>query len=98
MYQYVYRGFAELADDPGRLFVFSATRDRTRHFDVRIALLERQLCQAAPSTLSNAELYAVAKMTLFGAFDECVDIALFEQPVTPNAAAIGDHLITLGRL
>ena len=99
VYQYVYRGYKELpAERPGRAFVFSATRNRSTYFDIIVELLDREIQAAATWALSNAERYALAKMTLFAAFDEHGNDALIEAPLAPDRVAMREHLNTLGRL
>jgi hypothetical protein len=100
VYQYIYRGFRALTDPPGTEYVFDASRDRGEVFFVRVHLLEsaRNECVSLIGReLLGVELYAIAKMTLFDAFDELEDIAGLQVPLEPTGEAMQKHLEVLGR-
>jgi hypothetical protein len=99
VYQYVYRGYRSLAaPQAGTAFVFSMTRDRKYEGDAVIHLLDACLAAGAGRELTSAERYAVAKMTLFAAFDELAEIDQFQTPMAPDAAAVREHLRMLDRI
>ena len=101
MYQYVYRGYRLLPDSAGTDFVFEATRDRRAFLPITVRLLETAVAECARRAgreIASNERYAIAKMTLFAAFDEYSDSAQLSTPLTPDARIIEEHLQALGRI
>ena len=76
VYQYVYRGHrsAPVPDGPrSKQYVFSVSRDRKNYFPVFVVLAEQVVsswCAAHQRVLSETELYAIAKLSLFEALDQ----------------------------
>jgi hypothetical protein len=74
VYQYYYEGRRDLPDaDPGVEFVFSISADRKTWKSISVHVTSATLLgweQAHARELSSTEHYAIAKMTLFQAFDE----------------------------
>ncbi|HWR53918.1 MAG TPA: hypothetical protein VN428_22595 [Bryobacteraceae bacterium] len=71
VYQYVYEGRRPLAESVE--YVFSASADRTRFFDVSIVVPDESVEQwnaAHGRELCDAERYGIAKMALRQAFDQ----------------------------
>ena len=100
VYQYVFKGYRSSPDPPGSDFVFAATHDRKEHFDVTIRLLDSTLAACAERigrALLSTERYALAKMALFQAFDECEPGKLTDVLV-PDAGQMEAHLQTLDRI
>jgi hypothetical protein len=99
VYQYVYRGYRSLAaPQTGTAFVFSMTRDRKYEGEAVVCLLDSFLAAGAGRELTSAERYAVAKMALFGAFDELTETEQFQTPLVPDATAVREHLRMLDRI
>ncbi|MGA7411526.1 MAG: hypothetical protein WBW33_13675 [Bryobacteraceae bacterium] len=104
VFQYVYRGHRSGQAGRGGAateYVFSVSRDRKTYFPVSVLLAEPVVAAWSEShqrTLSSTELYAIAKLSLFEAFDERENIEEFSVPVEADAAAIDRHLGALGRL
>jgi hypothetical protein len=104
VFQYVYRGHrSEQAGSggPATEYVFSVTRDRKTYFPVSVLLAEAVVAAWSEShlrTLSSTELYAIAKLSLFEAFDQRENVEESSVPVEADAEAIDRHLEALGRL
>lgn len=105
VYQYVYRGWLSLAAGPNVLtgleYVFhinpsagAAGRVTVQLLDSEIAVCEKRIGRK----LLDAERYAVAKLTLFAAFDDAEDSSALGRPIVPSAQRIQECLETLGRL
>ena len=101
VYQYVYRGHRSAqarSGRPGGEYVFSVTRDRKTYFPVSVLLAEAVVAEWSEShqrVLSATEIYAIAKLSLFEAFDERENV---DQPIEPDGEAIDRYLEALGRL
>ena len=104
VYQYVYRGHRSaqaVTGAPATEYVFSVTRDRKTYFPVSVLIAETTLTTWSESrerVLSQTEIYAIAKLSLFEAFDEREAVEQFSMPIKSDAAAIDRHLEALGRL
>jgi hypothetical protein len=100
VYQYTYRGFRTLTSPPGTEYVFDASRDRGEIFAIRVRLLESAQSECVSligRELLGVEQYAIAKMTLFAAFDELDDVADLRVALEPAAKIMQTHLQVLGR-
>lgn len=102
VYQYVYRGYRKFSDQPaGTDYVFSVTRDRKTVWSVTIRVSDVALADCAAASgreIANAERYALAKMTLFAAFDRITTAEEWQAPIVPSGAEMTDHLRALGRI
>ncbi len=104
VFQYVYRGHRSGEVGRGRPateYVFSVTRDRKTYFPVSVLLAEAVVAAWSESqqrTLSSTELYAIAKLSLFEAFDGRENSEELSMPIEPDGSAIDRHLEALGRL
>lgn len=104
VYQYLYKGrrpIAEKGADEGTEYVFAVAQTRGHSGDIRVQLLDREIsaCEtSAGRELLNTERYAIAKLTLFAAFDEVCDPKEFEKPLVPNAGDMHKFLTVLGRV
>jgi len=99
VYQYVYRGYRLLPDSIE--FVFEASRSRNQSLAINIRLCDSALAECARQVgreLLTNERYAIAKMTLFAAFDEYPDTAQLSVPLIPHAQDMERHLRVLGRV
>ena len=100
VYQYVFRGYRSLRDLAGTEFIFEASRDRTERFEVTVQLLDSALAGCAERIareILSKERYALAKMTLFRAFDE-LEPGNLTGVLVPDANQMEAHLRTLGRI
>lgn len=94
VYQYVYAGFLEQPDATD--FSFKVTADRVRTDQVVIRLFTRDIVALEAEigrTLLRQEHYAIAKLSLFEAFDS----GALNSPVLPGQAEMRRYLETLGR-
>lgn len=84
VYQYAYEGKRPLAKRGGTEFVFSVSADRKQWQNVSVlveSVAVRAWERAHERTLSDTEWYALAKMSLFAAFDERATPAHMREPV-----------------
>ena len=95
-YRYFYRGYKEIPDGSGRDFVFSVLPQNVAK-GVRILESEVAQCAAAIGReFAPQERYAIAKMTLFAAFDSGgIERQMY---FSPNASQMIEYLRQLGRL
>ncbi len=104
VYQYVYRGHRSAqpgSSGPVREYVFSVSRDRKTYLPISVLLAEATLAGWSAShqrVLSETEMYAIVKLSLFEAFDERDNVDQFAIPIELDGAAIDRHLGALGRL
>jgi hypothetical protein len=101
VYQYVYRGWRRSPGGDAIEHVFHASREPTLTSLIQVRLMETAIAQCEQRlgrTLLNAERYAIAKMTLFRAFDETVDFARLSEAIVPNGEQMSECLAALGRL
>jgi len=96
VYQYYYEGhrLAEQATE----YVFDVSADRKTSFPVSVLVEDGGVAawnQEHGRELSGTELYAVAKMALFQAFDDRPRPDLMYEPVRVRAEAIAEILSTL---
>jgi hypothetical protein len=105
VYQYVYRGRRSLLAAPnvdsGLEYVFQVTRTAGNSGRVAIQLLdtETNACRKhIGRELLDSERYAIAKLSLFAAFDEAEDFSTLSDPIIPSAVRMQQCLETLGRL
>jgi hypothetical protein len=100
VYQYAFEGQRPLAKPAGTEFVFSASADRKTWHDVSVlveAAAVNAWQQAHGRALSSTEWYALAKMALFGAFDERATPAeIYAEPVRLRAADVEGIMERLG--
>lgn len=90
VYQYFYEGMRPVAG--GHEYVFSVSADRSETFSVSVYLPEAALegwMRQQNRELSRTERYAIAKLTLFRAFDEREDPARMREPVWLEADRVG---------
>jgi hypothetical protein len=102
VYQYVYKGYRRLTGpSAGTDHVFSVSRDRGAVFPTTVRLFGAALenCrELSGREILPAEQYAVAKMTLFAAFDRISAVEEWQAPLTPTGNEMAEHLRTLGRI
>jgi len=104
VYQYVYRGHRSVPAAGGGAaseYVFSVSRDRKTYFPVSVLVAEAVVAgwnESHQRVLSATEIYAIAKLTLFEAFDERENAEQLSMPTGLDSDAIDRHLGTLGRL
>lgn len=99
VYQYAYEGQRTLAKGAGSEFVFSVSADRKNWQNVSVlveAAAVRAWEQANGRSLSSNEWYALAKMSLFAAFDERATPAEMREPVRLRAADVAGIMERLG--
>ncbi len=101
VYQYFYDGRrpVERGRDAGVEYVFSVTADRKSWFPVSVFVSRsavRQWEAAHGRTLKDTEWYAVAKMSLFQAFDERPAPEALHEEVRVRAVDVEDILERLG--
>lgn len=92
VYQYQFKGLA------GSKHVFDVTADRKTHFDVLIELQPASLAPCAArmgSPLRWNEEYALAKLSLFAAFDAAAGPEQLRQTFVPGAEALLEHMTAL---
>jgi hypothetical protein len=98
VYQYYYDGWRPVPG--GREFVFMATPDRGEYSGVAV-VVETSAVAAWESTrgrtMLDAEWHAVAKLALFGAFDERQPVDVAGAPIRVGATAVEVFLERLGR-
>ena len=98
VYQYFYEGQRAAHPQPGAEFVFDVSADRKTSTPVSVFVLESAVeawQREHGRALASTELYAVAKMALFQAFDERADPAAMRGAVRVDAGAVADILRTL---
>jgi hypothetical protein len=93
---YVYEYYFADRQEAAYRFLFSATRDR--FLPVTVDLDRSLITQRAGRELSAVEEYAVAKMSLFQAFDARPDPSSLAEPVRPGAEELDETLRTLDLL
>lgn len=102
VYQYVYKGYRRFTEPaPGTDYVFAVSRDRSVVFPATIRLTVSALTSCAEISereILLAEQYALAKMTLFAAFDRIAAMEEWQAPLTPTGGEMAEHLRTLGRI
>ena len=89
VYQYFYEGHRE------REYVFQVSSDRRTYFFVTVQLSDAAL-EASPRELNPTERYAVVKMALFKAFDECAAPDQLLHPVRVGPADLRAIAAQLG--
>lgn len=99
VYVYYYQGYrtAERGSEQGVQFVFSVSSDRKTFFPVSVFLAASSIdaWEDAHHVLHSAELYAIAKMALFQAFDERPEPAQMKPEVVVRRADAESILETL---
>ncbi len=100
-YQYLFRGRRETRRREGRgtEYVFDVLSGSRAYMPVAVFLPERAAASweaRRGRALVQAERYAIAKMALFGAFDEREQPAELSRGVTITSAAVDAILETLG--
>ena len=97
MYQYYYTGHRPLRESTE--YVFEVSADRKQFIPVSVFLPAASLQpwqQAHGRELIAAERYAIAKLSLFHAFDERPQPSMMREHVHVRAADVEDVLATLG--
>ncbi len=97
VYQYYYTGHRPFPE--GTEYVFEVSADRKQFFPVSVFLPAISLepwQQTHGRELITAERYAIAKLSLFHAFDERPQPSLMRQHVHVRAADVEGVLATLG--
>jgi hypothetical protein len=92
VYQYLFQGLA------GEAHIFRVSADRGTDFEIRVELSEDGLLACAErmgSPLRWNEKYALAKLCLFGAFDDADGPEQLKRGVRPGAAELLEHMSTL---
>ena len=100
VYQYFYMGYREgkRGEDDGYEHLFSVSSDRTSRFTLLVFLSRRVLEQwemANDRKLISAEQYALVKLSLFRAFDECADFGGENPQVVVSPEQVEEHVKTL---
>jgi hypothetical protein len=101
VYQYLYKGYRDTEQLQGVEFVFDASRDRAARFPIIIRLLDSNIatCESRiRRKVLSPERYALAKMTLFSAFDRLSEPGEFTEALTPDPGFMEDTLRRLGRI
>jgi hypothetical protein len=101
VYQYVYRGWRHLPDGAGVEHVFQVSRNQAPAASVNVRLLEAETAKCEERigrALLNPERYAIAKMTLFEAFDQAIGLPQSGDPLIPTTERMRAWLEFLGRL
>jgi hypothetical protein len=101
VYQYYYEGHREYrsGDDRGVEFVFTISSDRKNWHPASVLISEpavRGWEQAHERQLTLTERYAIAKLSLFQAFDERPDPAQMRGEVRVRSADVDGIIETLG--
>jgi hypothetical protein len=100
VYQYYYEGQRQASRDgsPGVEFVFSVSADRKSSFPVSVFVADAALKswqQGHGRQLGSTERYAVAKMSLFQAFDRRAAPDAMREEVSVESADVESILATL---
>jgi hypothetical protein len=98
VYQYYYDGWRPVRE--GREHVFMATADRSEYRAVSVVVAGdavRSWEAAKGREMLDAEWHAVAKIALFGAFDERQPVDVGSSPIRVEAAEVDQILDRLGR-
>ena len=99
VYQYAYEGQRALPKNAGTEFVFSVSADRKSWHNISV-LVETAAVriweQAHERILSATEWYALAKMSLFGAFDERATPVEMREAVRLRAEDVNGIMEQLG--
>ncbi len=106
VYQYFYSGYRETkprSEDTGAdvEYVFQATTDRKHYHPVSVIVTGNALAEWSKlrgRRIVESERYAIAKMSLFAAFDHEDTPLSAWRAICPDAKAIDLHLETLGRV
>lgn len=96
VYQYFYTGYRAVPE--GTEHVFAVSADRKTSVAVSVLVSDEAIAQwesAHGRGLNTTERYAIAKMSLFQAFDERAEPALMRLPVRARAADVNTILETL---
>ena len=100
VYQYFYEGHRPFSSgEPGTEFVFSVSADRKRWHPVEVVVPDAALANWEHThgrELSATERYAVAKLSLFQAFDERGTPDRMRDPVCVRTADVDGIIDTLG--
>lgn len=102
VYQYFYCGYRETGPRSEDLeYVFQASEDRKQYHPISVIVSGEAMAAWAERRgreIIAPEKYAVAKMSLFAAFDNESSPLLERRVLRPDAVEIDQHLETLGRL
>jgi hypothetical protein len=102
VYQYVYKGYRKFAEPEAATdYVFAVSRDRQAVFPAIIRLAVASLADCAEISgreILAAEQYALAKMTLFAAFDRVATMEEWQTPMSATGSEMVAHLRALGRI
>ena len=100
VYQYFYEGYREASRDnaEGIEFVFSVTADRKTRNPVSVFISNESFAEWSRENsreLTHTEQYAIAKMGLFQAFDEQVELHRGGGEVRVSTGQVAEHCATL---
>ena len=98
VYQYFYQGQRPSSPEPGTEFVFDVSADRRTSSPVTVLVTAEAVEnweRLANRALSSTELYAVAKMALFQAFDERATPEAMREAVRLTPAGVQTILANL---
>ncbi|HXA48757.1 MAG TPA: hypothetical protein VNV86_00565 [Candidatus Acidoferrum sp.] len=100
VYQYSYEGQRPAAKEGGVEFAFLSSADRKSWHAVRVVVDQSPVTaweRAHGRTLCSNEWYALAKMSLFAAFDaRATPAEMHSEPVCPQQADIDEIMERLG--
>ena len=101
VYQYFYEGYRPYATggESGAEHVFHISADRKDWHDTSVFIADaaiREWEQAHARTLNSTERYAIAKLSLFHAFDDRPEPRLMKEDVRVRLADVADIVETLG--
>jgi hypothetical protein len=102
VYQYFYIGYRKMGPESGDLeYVFRASSDRQHYHPISVILGADRIVESSARrgrTLTEAEKYAVAKLSLFTKLDQEGRAVSERIEIRPDSREIDCHLGTLGRL
>jgi len=101
VYQYHYEGMRQVKQNgrASREYVFNVSADRKTSFPVSVFLFDELLSELSSANgreLDSTERYALAKMSLFRAFDERETPEQMRKPVEPGQSDLDEIWQTLG--
>lgn len=101
VYQYVYQGYRVAASERGNAteYVFDVSADRKTSFLVSVFVADDSTGaweRSRERDLNSTERYAIAKMALFGAFDEREKPRLMRESIWVDGSSVEKILETLG--
>ena len=102
VYQYYFAGSRRAGSElgPGYEFIFPVSADRKTEFLVAVHISDHGVAEWESQKgreLLSKERYAIAKMSLFAAFDQRENVLEMAKPVLAGSAEIQEYLEQLGR-